>query len=224
MVTLAELRAEAKRQKRKGYSKLKKAELEKLLETPPPKPPRGIPRKKPEASISPPKKPTTPPKKPTTTVKKKSTKIKQLTGLKKFGDIKFKLYDRADDKNRGGFLMDTSKFYLKGEIDKSIRNRILIDKFVNDPYGKGGLPKGEPTKILCGYLSHLVDERFVSPDMRVVLYADPSFGRGQKKGGMDKLVKFYETLGFKKFGQVAFGNQPLEASVREVIEACKKKM
>lgn len=48
MATLAELRAEAKRQKRKGYSKLKKAELEKLLDTPPPKPPRGVPRKKPE--------------------------------------------------------------------------------------------------------------------------------------------------------------------------------
>lgn len=48
MATLAELRAEAKRQKRKGYSKLKKAELEKLLNTPPPKPPRGVPRKKPE--------------------------------------------------------------------------------------------------------------------------------------------------------------------------------
>ena len=47
MATLAELRAEAKRQKRKGYSKLKKAELEKLLDTPPPKPPRGVPRKKP---------------------------------------------------------------------------------------------------------------------------------------------------------------------------------
>ena len=49
MATLAELRAEAKRQKRKGYSKLKKADLEKLLDTPPPKPPRGVPRKKPEA-------------------------------------------------------------------------------------------------------------------------------------------------------------------------------
>lgn len=43
MATLAELRAEAKRQKRKGYSKLKKAELEKLLDTPPPKPPRTKP-------------------------------------------------------------------------------------------------------------------------------------------------------------------------------------
>ena len=49
MATLAELRAEAKRQKRKGYSKLKKADLEKLLDTPPPKPPRGVPRKKPQA-------------------------------------------------------------------------------------------------------------------------------------------------------------------------------
>lgn len=53
MATLAELRAEAKRQNRKGYSKLKKAELEKLLDTPPPKPPRGVPRKKPEAKKAP---------------------------------------------------------------------------------------------------------------------------------------------------------------------------
>ena len=56
MATLAELRAEAKRQKRKGYSKLKKAELEKLLDTPPPKPPRGVPRKKPQAKKAPVKK------------------------------------------------------------------------------------------------------------------------------------------------------------------------
>jgi len=56
MATLAELRAEAKRQKRKGYSKLKKADLEKLLDTPPPKPPRGVPRKKPEAKKAPVKK------------------------------------------------------------------------------------------------------------------------------------------------------------------------
>ena len=55
MATLAELRAEAKRQKRKGYSKLKKAELEKLLDTPPPKPPRGVPRKKPEPAKTTPK-------------------------------------------------------------------------------------------------------------------------------------------------------------------------
>jgi hypothetical protein len=53
MATLAELRAEAKRQKRKGYSKLKKAELEKLLDTPPPKPPRGVPRKKPAPAPKP---------------------------------------------------------------------------------------------------------------------------------------------------------------------------
>ena len=53
MATLAELRAEAKRQKRKGYSKLKKAELEKLLDTPPPKPPRGVPRKKPASQSVP---------------------------------------------------------------------------------------------------------------------------------------------------------------------------
>ena len=69
MATLAELRAEAKRQKRKGYSKLKKADLVKLLETPPPKPPRGVPRKKP-ASQSVPVKQVQPAKEDSSTEKK----------------------------------------------------------------------------------------------------------------------------------------------------------
>lgn len=40
MATLTELRARAKQMKYKGYSKLNKADLEKLLSTPPPKPKR----------------------------------------------------------------------------------------------------------------------------------------------------------------------------------------
>tara|TARA_R100000426_G_scaffold87276_1_gene71138 strand:- start:463 stop:912 length:450 start_codon:yes stop_codon:yes gene_type:complete len=40
MATLVELKAKAKKMGYKGYSKMKKAELEKLLTTPPPKPPR----------------------------------------------------------------------------------------------------------------------------------------------------------------------------------------
>jgi hypothetical protein len=72
MATLAELRAEAKRQKRKGYSKLKKAELEKLLDTPPPKPPRGVPRKKPEPAPAPIAKAESPAKKEPTTISGKN--------------------------------------------------------------------------------------------------------------------------------------------------------
>jgi hypothetical protein len=40
MATVVELKARAKKMGYKGYSKMKKAELEKLLTTPPPKPPR----------------------------------------------------------------------------------------------------------------------------------------------------------------------------------------
>jgi hypothetical protein len=43
MVTLVELKARAKKMGYKGYSKMKKGELEKLLTTPPPKPPRTKP-------------------------------------------------------------------------------------------------------------------------------------------------------------------------------------
>ena len=43
MATLVELKARAKKMGYKGYSKLKKGELEKLLTTPPPKPPRTKP-------------------------------------------------------------------------------------------------------------------------------------------------------------------------------------
>lgn len=44
MPTRPELLAEAKSRGLKGYSTLKKADLQKLLDTPPPKPPRGVPR------------------------------------------------------------------------------------------------------------------------------------------------------------------------------------
>jgi len=84
MATLAELRAEAKRQKRKGYSKLKKAELEKLLDTPPPKPPRGVPRKKP-ASQSVPVKQVQPAKKASSTRK---SQIEEIEALLKKNPIK----------------------------------------------------------------------------------------------------------------------------------------
>ena len=43
MATLVELKARAKKMGYKGYSKLKKGDLEKLLTTPPPKPPRTKP-------------------------------------------------------------------------------------------------------------------------------------------------------------------------------------
>jgi hypothetical protein len=43
MATLVELKARAKKMGYKGYSKMKKGELEKLLTTPPPKPPRTKP-------------------------------------------------------------------------------------------------------------------------------------------------------------------------------------
>ncbi len=43
MATLVELKARAKKMGYKGYSKMKKAEIEKLLTTPPPKPPRTKP-------------------------------------------------------------------------------------------------------------------------------------------------------------------------------------
>lgn len=44
MPTRPELLAEAKSRGLKGYTTLKKADLQKLLDTPPPKPPRGVPR------------------------------------------------------------------------------------------------------------------------------------------------------------------------------------
>ena len=44
MPTRPELLAEAKSRGLKGYSTLKKADLQKMLDTPPPKPPRGVPR------------------------------------------------------------------------------------------------------------------------------------------------------------------------------------
>ena len=44
MPSRPELLAEAKSRGLKGYTTLKKADLQKLLDTPPPKPPRGVPR------------------------------------------------------------------------------------------------------------------------------------------------------------------------------------
>ena len=60
MVSVAEMKAQAKKMGYKGYSKMKKAELEKLLETPPPKPKRTKSKaeqaKNPVKKVQPPKK------------------------------------------------------------------------------------------------------------------------------------------------------------------------
>jgi hypothetical protein len=90
MATLVELKARAKKMGYKGYSKLKKGELEKLLTTPPPKPPRTKPvsQRVPIKQVQPAKKAPTPVKTLSGGVSKAVDYImKELRGRKGFSDF-----------------------------------------------------------------------------------------------------------------------------------------
>ena len=140
---------------------------------------------------------------------------------KNFNKIKFRLFD---DKNltRGGFARDDKDLTFKGSIEQEDKI-IKLDFFINAPFGKekGGLAKGEPTKEFCKYFKYLLDNNFIEDNFKIILYADSSYG---KEDNLDKLVKYYEGLSFKKFGEVAFGNQPMETTVKDFIDVCNERI
>ena len=164
MATLAELRAEAKRQKRKGYSKLKKAELEKLLDTPPPKPPRGVPRKKPEAKKAPAKK---------APVKKDDDVFDVVRAT--IGGVKY-LVEAKKSLNREVFPVSALEQedpkpigYISGEITPKTKVRFIPDR-TSPPKRKKRVKK----KKLLGTFGGQVQE--VTPDELEILESFAKYG------------------------------------------------
>jgi len=144
-----------------------------------------------------------------------TNKLTPLSKIKKFENIPFRVYDPKFDPTRGGFERDDKELTFKGELNQE-EKRIKLDFFINR-----GLEKGEPTKVFCRYFKYLLDNNFITDDFKIVLYADASFG---KDDNLDKLVKYYEGLSFKKFGEIAFGNQPMETTVKDFIDVCNNRV
>lgn len=120
-----------------------------------------------------------------------------------------------------GFESKKDSFRLDGMVeqpDKRIHLKYLINK---------SLGKGQTTKKLIAFFKFLVKKKVVNESFKIVLYADASFGMrmGAKrgKGDMPGLVGYYQKLGFKKFGQVAYGNQPMETSMKNFLKVNVKK-
>lgn len=144
-----------------------------------------------------------------------TNKLTPLSKIKKFENIPFRVYDPKFDPTRGGFERDDKELTFKGELNQE-EKRIKLDFFINR-----GLEKGEPTKVFCRYFKYLLDNNFITDDFKIVLYADASYG---KDDNLDKLVKYYEGLSFKKFGEIAFGNQPMETTVKDFIDVCNNRV
>jgi hypothetical protein len=116
---------------------------------------------------------------------------------------------------------------LSGTVDRE-KKRIKIDFFLSKKTKSNNLAKGEAREILCKYFKSLIKINLIDKDYEIVLYADPRFGSGQqdlsnvKERSMEGLVKLYESMSFKKFGKIAFGNQPMQTTVKSFIEFCDK--
>ena len=165
MATLAELRAEAKRQKRTGYSKLKKADLVKLLETPPPKPPRGVPRQKPASQSVPVVQPA---KKASSTRK---SQIEEIEALLKKNPIKLSKEEKdlikppakkapAKKTERGVVEIDGVKYYDKlaaKKIFKPMLNPQTIKREVQDLIAKKGLSPKEAMERVAEAEKKMID-------------------------------------------------------------------
>ena len=152
MATVAELKARAKKMGYKGYSKMKKGELEKLLETPPPKPKRTKSKaeqaKNPVKQVQPPKKKEAP---------KKKAKMKLLSKRALIEEIDD---DENDDMSRNQFY-DHQSDYLNNYPEVASTERQMeklanyasrqINKQVFDYYkaNKGSL-KGFKVKYSYG--------------------------------------------------------------------------
>ena len=129
----------------------------------------------------------------------------------------------------GGFESKKKNLVMSGVFDtedKYLKLDFFLANF-NDKLPQ--LEKGEPRKILCSYIEYLLKKKILQRDFEFRLYADPNYGSnlrddiGKTKRTLAGLVKMYESMTFKKFGEVAFGNQPMKTTVGEFLDWCKSK-
>jgi len=148
--------------------------------------------------------------------------LKKLDGKKNNGILTTRYSD-----GYGGFDSKKKNLTMSGVFD-SDGKYVKLDFFLANHYENlPKLEKGEARKTLCKYLEFLRKKGVIQNDYEFRLYADPSYGAnlrddlGTTKRTLDGLVKMYEGMTFKKFGQVGFGNQPMKTTIGEFLNWCK---
>jgi len=129
----------------------------------------------------------------------------------------------------GGFDSKKKNLVMSGVFDSDDKY-LKLDFFLSNFDDKlPKLEKGEARKILCKYLEYLKKKKVINDDFEFRLYADPNYGSnlrddvGNTKRTLAGLVKMYEGMTFKKFGQVQFGNQPMKTTIGAFLKWCKTK-
>lgn len=151
-----------------------------------------------------------------------SNNLKEING-KKYKGIETTEYSDG----YGGFDSKKKNLTMSGVFDQGDKYFKLDFFLANYNSSLPKLEKGEPRKILCEYINYLVKKKIIANDYEFRLYADPSYGSnlrddlGSTKRTLAGLVKMYESMSFKKFGQVAFGNQPMKTTIGEFLDWCK---
>lgn len=133
------------------------------------------------------------------------------TKLKTYDKIRYEIYDDG----YFGFESTDKNVIMKGSIDQR-NKKIKLDFF----HRVGGV-KGFARLKFCKLLLYLLKKKHILDDFNIILYADASFGN-ISGASQSKLEKMYESMSFTKFGEFAYGNQPMKTSVKKFIEWCKE--
>ena len=127
----------------------------------------------------------------------------------------------------GGFDSKKKNLVMSG-VFRDDRKFVKLDFFLaNHLDNEKKLEKGEARQTLCKYLEYLKKKGVIDDSFEFRLYADPSYGAnlrddiGTTKRTLEGLVKMYESMTFKKFGNVGFGNQPMKTTIGEFLNWCK---
>lgn len=160
--------------------------------------------------------------------------LKKIDGKRNNGILTTRFSDKY-----GGFESKKKNLVMSGvfgDFGKNFddRGKEFDDKYVkldfflaNHLKDQPKLEKGEARKTLCKYLEYLKNKGVIDDTYEFRLYADPSYGAnlrddiGTTKRTLEGLVKMYEGMTFKKFGDVGFGNQPMKTTIGEFLNWCK---
>tara|TARA_Y100001963_G_scaffold156631_1_gene250719 strand:- start:2312 stop:2851 length:540 start_codon:yes stop_codon:yes gene_type:complete len=150
--------------------------------------------------------------------------LKKLDGKKSNGILTTRYSD-----GYGGFDSKKKNLTMSGVFSHDGKY-VKLDFFLSNHYEDlPKLEKGEARQTLCKYLEMLIKKKVIQPDYEFRLYADPSYGSnlrddvGTTKRSLAGLVKMYESMTFKKFGKVGFGNQPMKTTIADFLGWCHSK-